>query len=127
MFVPRGWVVTMTPVEPDLLHLDTHFCMLSGTLALACVEKLQPDFLALLDQLNVELLPVTLDEVSSLGCNILALGGRRIISTGSAPRIDDLLRERGFEVSTVELDEFTQCGGGVHCLTMPLRRDTPIG
>jgi N-dimethylarginine dimethylaminohydrolase len=34
------------------------------------------------------------------------------------------MRKRGFEVITVALDEFTQCGGGVHCLTMPLvRRD----
>lgn len=125
IFVPHGWTVTMTPVDPDLLHLDTHFCMLSDTLALACIEKLQPEFLALLDQLNVELVPVNVDEVASLGCNVLALGGRRIISTGSTPRVDDLLRKRGFNVDAVALDEFTQCGGGVHCLTMPLRRHTP--
>ena len=32
-----------------------------------------------------------------------------------------------FEVLTVPLGEFTQCGGGVHCLTMPLRRQpSPI-
>src|SRR4028118_794477 len=115
----------MTPVDPDLLHLDTHFCMLSDTLALACIEKLQPEFLALLDQLNVELVPVNVDEVATLGCNVLALGGKRIISTGSAPRVDDLLRQRGFAVKVVQLDEFTQCGGGVHCLTMPLSRNSP--
>lgn len=125
IFKPRGWTVTITPVDPDLLHLDTHFCMVSDTLALACVDKLHPEFLALLDQLDIALLPVTADEVASLGCNVLALGGMRIISTGSAPRIDDLLREHGFDVETVALDEFTQCGGGVHCLTMPLRRNMP--
>ena len=81
--------------------------------------------LALLNQLEIELLPVTVDKVASLGCNILALGGMRVISTGSAPRVDDVLRARGIQVDAVELDDFTQCGVGVHCLTMPLRRDPP--
>jgi N-dimethylarginine dimethylaminohydrolase len=124
-FKPRGWQVTYTPVEPDLLHLDTHFCMVDHRLALACTEKLQPEFLALLSDLCIELLPVKLEEVATLGCNVLALGGKRIISSGSAPRVDDLLRQRGFEVDVVQLDEFTQCGGGVHCLTMPLSRKSP--
>jgi N-dimethylarginine dimethylaminohydrolase len=115
----------MTRVDPDLLHLDTHFCMIGWGLALACVEKLQPDFVAMLERLEIELLPVTPEEVASLGCNVLALGGKRILSTGSAPRVDGLLRKRDFEVEAVALDEFTQCGGGVHCLTMPLRRSDP--
>lgn len=124
-FKPRGWQVTYTAVDPDLLHLDTHFCMVDHRLALACTEKLQPDFLALLDDLGIELLSVTPDEVATLGCNVLALGGKRVITTGSAPRVDGLLRQRGFEVDAVALDEFTQCGGGVHCLTMPLSRASP--
>lgn len=120
-----GWTVTMTPVDPDLLHLDTHFCVVDHNLALGCIEKLQPEFLAMLDQLGIEVLPVSLEEVAALGCNVLALGGKRIVSAGSAPRVDDVLRGRGFEVEAVQLDEFTQCGGGVHCLTMPLRRNEP--
>lgn len=124
-FEPRGWQVTYTLVDPDLLHLDTHFCMVDARLALACTDKLQPAFLNLLGELGIELLPVRLEEVSTLGCNLLALGGKRIISSGSAPRVDDLLRQRGFEVDVVQLDEFTQCGGGVHCLTMPLSRNSP--
>jgi N-dimethylarginine dimethylaminohydrolase len=112
-------------VDPDLLHLDTHFCMVDHRLALACTDKLQPDFLSFLGELGIELLPVKLEEVPTLGCNVLALGGKRIISAGSAPRVDDLLRQRGFEVDVVQLDEFTQCGGGVHCLTMPLSRNSP--
>jgi len=124
-FKLRGWKVTFTPVDPDLLHLDTHFCMVDYRLALACTEKLQPDFLALLDDLGIELLSVTPEEVAALGCNVLALGGKRIITAGSAPRVDEVLRQRGFDVHAVALGEFTQCGGGVHCLTMPLVRTSP--
>lgn len=124
-FEARGWTVTTTPVDPALLHLDTHFCIADRDLALACVEKLEPAFLSMLEELGVELLPMDAAAVSSLGCNVLALGKRRVVSTGSAPQIDQALRERGYEVHAVALDEFTRCGGGVHCLTMPLRRSPP--
>ena len=121
-FKQRGWKVTLTPIEPDLLHLDTHFCMLERDLALACVEKLDSGFLSMITQLGIEIIAVQPDEIGSLGGNVLSLGRKRIVSTGSAPRVDEAVRQRSFEVHTVTLDEFTQCGGGVHCLTMPLRR-----
>lgn len=125
LFESRGWLVTYTPVEPDLLHLDTHFCMLDRNVALGCVEKLDEAFLDELASLGIDIVPVSVDEVATLGCNVLALGRKRIISTGSAPRVDEAVRKLGFEVTVVALDEFTQCGGGVHCLTMPLRRSSP--
>jgi N-dimethylarginine dimethylaminohydrolase len=121
-FEREGWSVIYTRVEPDLLHLDTHFCMLDRDLALGCIEKLDPTFLDRLDELGIDIVPVRAEEISSLGCNVLSLGRRRIISTGSAPRVDQALADLGFEVHTITLDQFTQCGGGVHCLTMPLRR-----
>ena len=121
-FEERGWQVTLTAIDPDLLHLDTHFCVLDRDVALACIEKLDPAFVAMIRGLGIEILPVREDEIASLGCNVLSLGRRRILSTGSAPRVDAAVRAHGFEVLTVPLGEFTQCGGGVHCLTMPLRR-----
>nr|WP_245198119.1 arginine deiminase family protein [Sphingomonas kaistensis] len=123
-FEREGWKVTLVPIDPDLLHLDTHFCLADRDVALACVEKLDPTFVAMIRDLGIEIVPVNADEIASLGCNVLSLGRRRIISTGSAPRVDQAVRARGFEVLTVPLGEFTQCGGGVHCLTMPLRRQS---
>jgi N-dimethylarginine dimethylaminohydrolase len=96
--------------------------MVDRHLALGRVEELEAPFLEEVARLEIEIVPVDAGEVASLGCNVLALGGRRILSSGGAPRVDELLRLRGYEVFTVSLDEFTKCGGGVHCLTMPLRR-----
>jgi N-dimethylarginine dimethylaminohydrolase len=123
IFVRAGWKIIYTPINPAMLHLDTHFAMVDRDLALACVEELAAPFLEELAGLRIELVPVTREEVASLGCNVFAQGGRRIVSSGGAPRVDQLLRLRGYEVHTVVLDEFTRCGGGVHCLTMPLRRE----
>ena len=125
-FRSRGWTITMTRVDPDLLHLDTHFCVIDKDVALACVEKLEPAFVSMIRRMGIHIVPVTPEEVSSLGCNVLSLGRKRIISSGSAPRLDNAVRELGFEVHAVPLTEFTQCGGGVHCLTMPLSREPAL-
>jgi N-dimethylarginine dimethylaminohydrolase len=122
IFSAAGWETIYTRVDPALLHLDTHFCMLDRGVALGCTEALDGAFLEELARLDIEIIPVEREELDTLGCNVLALGRRRIISSGSAPRVDEAVRRRGFAVSTVALDEFTQCGGGVHCLTMPLAR-----
>ena len=127
LFARAGWEVIYTRINPALLHLDTHFCMVDRHLALGCVEELDRDFLQEIARLKITIIPVDAEEVAGLGCNVLALGGRRILSSGSAPRVDRLLRLRGYQVSTVTLDEFTKCGGGVHCLTMPLRRTSLHG
>jgi N-dimethylarginine dimethylaminohydrolase len=125
-FERNGWTAIYTAIDPDLLHLDTHFCLVGRGLALGCIEKLQPAFLDQVAGLGIKVVPVRQNEVPSLGCNILSLGDQRVLSTGSTPRLDEALRGLGFDVRTVALDEFTQCGGGVHCLTMPLRRRSSL-
>jgi N-dimethylarginine dimethylaminohydrolase len=122
IFSAAGWEVIYAAVDPRLLHLDTHFCMLDAGIAVACAEALDGAFADKIESLGIEIVLVEREELDTLGCNVLALGRRRILSSGTAPRVDAALRRRGFTVTTVTLDEFTQCGGGVHCLTMPLSR-----
>ena len=48
--------------------------------------------------------------------------GQRIIAGAGTPRVSAMMRDAGFTVTETNLDQFTACGGGVHCLTMPLLR-----
>lgn len=122
LFRDYGWDALIHRYDPHFLHLDTQFCMLSPNLALACVDVLDDGFLARVRAAGIELVPVTYKEARRLGCNILALGEGRILASDEAPRVNAALRARGFEVETVAISQFTRCGGGVHCLTAPLRR-----
>ena len=122
MFEGRGWRAILYRFDPEFLHLDTHFTLIDRNTALACVEALDWRFVAELKALGISFIPVSLDEVRRLGANILSLGGGRVISSAGNDRVNGLLEERGIEVIAVEIDQFTQCGGGVHCLTMPLSR-----
>jgi len=114
--------VIIYPFDPHFLHLDTQFAMVGEGLALACPDVISDGFLVQLAKLGIELLPVSYKEARTLGCNVLALGDRRVLATADNDRVSAILRARGYDVETLDPDQFTCCGGGVHCLTMPLAR-----
>jgi arginine deiminase len=122
IYEAKGWRVIRYRFDPHFLHLDTQFCIVDRGLAMACTDVLAEPFLEQLAALGIELLPVGYKEARRLGCNLLSLGDKRVITTGACSRLDAALACRGYHVIALDLSEFTACGGGVHCLTMPLRR-----
>lgn len=122
MFRTRGWQAILTRFDPYFLHLDTLFAMVDRKLAVGCIEALDPAFVGQVRALGIEMLPVSASEVQRLGTNLLSLGGRRVLSAADNGRVNEELRGRGYKVVAVDISQFTQCGGGVHCLTMPLAR-----
>jgi N-dimethylarginine dimethylaminohydrolase len=122
IFRARGWDALIYRFDPHFLHLDTQFSMVGKNLALACTDVLDDRFIQQLGVYGIELIPVKYKEARQLGCNVLAIGNGVILSTVANGRVNVVLRERGFTVEELDLDQFTHCGGGVHCLTMPLAR-----
>lgn len=127
IFASRGWEVIHTRFDPAFLHLDTLFTMVSDDCAVACRDALDEDFLARLGRLGVAVVPASMAEVASLGANLLSLGGGRLVTPADNGRLNHVLADRGFELLPVALDQFTRCGGGAHCLTMPLARNRDGG
>jgi N-dimethylarginine dimethylaminohydrolase len=122
MFEAAGWEAVIYRFDPHFLHLDTQFCMVRPDLALACTDVLSDAFLATLDRLDIETIAVSYKEAMQLGCNILSVGQDRILSSAHNGRVNALLTDRGLDVQSVDISQFTRCGGGIHCLTMPLLR-----
>lgn len=121
-FRAQGWRVIVCPFDSHFLHLDTQFCMLDERTALACVDVLDDRFLQAVAAEGIELVPVSYKDGRRLGANILALGNRRILASDATPAVAQALRRRGFDVETLDIAQFARCGGGLHCLTMPLGR-----
>ncbi len=121
-FEHHGWHARICRFDPHFLHLDTQFAMLDEQRALAAVDVLDDDFIAWVQALGIELVPVTYKEVQRLGANVLSLGKGRILVADGNGRVNSELARLGYDVVAVELDQFTRCGGGAHCLTMPLAR-----
>lgn len=121
-FRAAGWNVLVCPFHADHLHLDTIFCMVSPDEAIACIDLLDRDFVTQVEAQGIRILPVSPQMAATLGCNILSLGERHIVASDGSTEVITLLRDAGYRVTAVDVSEFTACGGGIHCLTMPLRR-----
>lgn len=121
-FRELGWDVLVCPFDAEQLHLDTMFCMVDHDQAIACVELLDPKFVSAVEAQGISILPVPATSSASLGCNVLSLGHRRIVANAADLAVTDALDDAGYDVLTVDISQFTACGGGVHCLTQPIRR-----
>jgi arginine deiminase len=122
LFRAKGWRVLTHRFDPHFLHLDTLLCLADRNLAMACADVLDEMLLKQLEGLGIDLIPVAYKEARKLGCNLLSLGRRRVLTEGSCTRLNVELARRDYRAISVDLSEFTLCGGGVHCLTMPLGR-----
>jgi arginine deiminase len=122
IFRRRGWRVITYRFDPHFLHLDTLFSLADRDLAIACTDVLDAKFLAQMDDLGIDLLPVAYQAVRKLACNVLALGDGRVVTAGTCTSVDAGLAQRGYRSIALDISEFTMCGGGIHCLTMPLER-----
>lgn len=123
LFERRGWEVIYAPFAPRFLHLDTVFTMLSDSCAVALTDALGDRLLDRLAGLGIGIIPASAGEAAGLGANLLSLGRNRIVTPGDNHRLNHILRMSGFTLIEVEIDQFTRCGGGVHCLTLPLARE----
>jgi N-dimethylarginine dimethylaminohydrolase len=122
IFRRHDWEVLIYRFDPHFLHLDTMFCMLDENTALACVDVLDDAFVAAIEARGIAIVAATYKESRGLGCNILSLDGRTIMMSAGNDRIAAQLHARGYETIAVDVSQFAACGGGIHCLTMPIAR-----
>ena len=72
---------------------------------------------------KIEIIPASFKETMALGCNVVTLGGDRVLSTESAKDLNAKMRAAGFTVYDPDMSMFLQAGGGVHCMCQPLSRE----
>ena len=122
-FIDEGWEIKFAPIDPFSVHIDLMVCMLTEHCAAVCLETTDPDIVSWLKQMNIEILPATFEETMALGCNVVALGNDKVLSTLAATDLNQKMRAIGLEVYDPDMTMFTWAGGGVHCMCQPLRRD----
>jgi N-dimethylarginine dimethylaminohydrolase len=98
-------------------------CMLAPKLAAVCLDTTDDGVIRWLKGRGIELVPVSYRDTMKLGCNVVSLGGERILSTAESKDLNAKLRAMGFTVYDPEVSMFTLGGGGVHCMCQALRRD----
>lgn len=120
---PLGYRVTGVPLKKEYLHMDMCFNLVDEHLAVGYREGMPESFLNLLKKEEVELIPVSEEEIFQHGCNLQSLGGRRVISLKKNEYVNEELEKRGMKVIALDLEEILKAGGGPHCMTFPLLRE----
>ena len=111
----------------ECLHLLSLISMLDHDLAVVYLPLLPTAMVELLEQRNIQLVPIPDEEFVSQGCNVLALGPRRCVILKENVVTAERLRAAGCEVITFSGDEISHNRtGGPTCLTRPLLRDAVV-
>ena len=121
-FNDAGWTVRQVRVAQHFLHLDVLFCTASERIAVCATECLDSSDVKWFESQGFELLSVGYQEAMRMGCNVLALGNGRVLSSAQNTRVNSRLETIGLEVLAPDISQFVTEGGSAHCLTMPIRR-----
>ncbi len=122
-FAREGWEIKFAPIDQFYVHIDLMVCMLNEHCAAVCLETTDDEIVQWLRSKKIEIIPATFKETMALGCNVVALGDDRVLSTLGATDLNTKMRAAGFKVYDPDMTMFTWAGGGVHCMCQPLRRE----
>ena len=117
------WEVIPMRLKPGILHLDTVFNILSDETALLYPDAFDNIPLAFFRDRFSDVLSVTDREQFDLATNVFALGPKRVIADVRNRRVNDALKQRGFDVIELEFSHTTRIGGSFRCATLPLSRE----
>ena len=125
---PHGVEVIAAPLPygpgpAACLHLMSLMSLLDERTVLVDLPWLAVETVELLRGRGLRLIEIDYAERDTLACNVLALGGGRLIALEDNPSTNRRLREAGFDVWTFPGSELCINGsGGPTCLTRPLVR-----
>lgn len=105
------------------LHLMSLMSLLDERTILVDLPWLAVETFQLLKARGFRLIEMEYSERDSLACNVLALGGNRLLAIAENVKTNQKLRQAGFDVRTFPGSEIgINGGGGPTCLTRPLVR-----
>ena len=122
-FEKEGWEIMVTYFDPYYVHVDLMVVMLAEKLVAVCLECTDPAIVTWLKSKNIEIVPVPFQDTVTLGCNVMSMGGDRIIAPAHSQSLIKQLKARGFEVAEIDMSEISKTGGGIHCMAQALRRE----
>lgn len=128
LLTPKGIDVLSAPLPygpgpSACLHLMSLISLLDEHTALVDLPWLAVETVELLESRGFRFIEIDYSERDTLACNVLSLGGKRLLAIEENRNTNDKLRAAGFDVRTFPGSEICINGsGGPTCLTRPLLR-----
>lgn len=106
------------------IHIDGAFLMVDVDLALIDPEGLPYRFLEKLRELKVRTVEITPDDDRWIVNGLAIRPGRLLLPHGISDRTREALEREKVEIVELPYDKMHHNGGGIHCSTCPLIRDS---
>lgn len=106
------------------IHLDGHFLMIAPDLALVWTPGVPFTFLEKLRELNIHTVEMNENDIRWIVNGLAVSPGRVIMPEGISHETRVSLERCGVEILMVDYDRVQMNGGGIHCSTSPLIRDS---
>jgi N-dimethylarginine dimethylaminohydrolase len=119
----EGWEALVVPNPALFVHMDGLVVPLDEKLLVACLDALEDWVIDWLRERGFDFIDVGFAEARNLGVNLVALGNRKVLSMAGSVKLNQAMRDAGYEVFAPDMSMFTLGGGGVHCLCQALKRD----
>jgi len=119
---PLNYSLHPVPMKSKYLHLDMCFNLITSDTAIAYKKGLPANFLKILEEQGISLIEGEESEVFTHGYNVQALGNHQVISLKQNAILNQKMRCKGITVHEIDLTETLKLGGGIHCMTFPLKR-----
>ncbi len=120
----QGVELLVVDLNGYTIHIDGSFVMVDKDLALVDATQLPYWFLEKLRELGVDTVEITPQDNPWIINGLAIAPGRYLMGNGASNRTLDLLQRKGVEVIPLDFDLVQLNGGGIHCSTMPLIRDS---
>jgi dimethylargininase len=106
----------------EVMHLLSLLSPLAPDLVVAYPPLLPTRLAQLLEEREIQIVPVPDEEFETMGSNVLALAPRVALAVDGNPETRRRLEKAGVEVEVYEGPELSKGDGGPTCLTQPLLR-----
>jgi len=123
-FEAEGWEFYAYEFDPFYLHMDVICSMLAEGLAAVCTDAVEPELIQWLKGHGIEIVDISFkDATNAMGCNVVALGGDRVLLPEEALGLKQACVANGLDVYSVDVSMISRGGGSLHCMCQPLNRD----
>ena len=122
----EGVEVLLYEFDAHFVHADVTIVMLTDNLAAAVTDVVDPAILETLKNRGISIIDVPYLKATQLGCNVMSLGKDRVLLPKQNEFLVEACKAEGLTVFDPDVSAITVVGGGIHCMSLALRR-SPYG